>query len=813
MCPTNPFLTTPGLHRRFPPRLLGLALAALLLTGCGSKADRIDAGLRKGEALVLVADWDKASLEVRNVLQIDPKNAQGYFVLARIEEGRREIQRAFGAYSKVLELDPGHVGAKLALARIYLLAGQPEQSQALTSELLARDPADTGARTLQAALQVSRGDLQGARKIAAEVLAGAPGATPDTSMLLAGLYANAGDNAQALKVVQAALDKAPQHLGLLQVAAQIAAAPQAGAESAAQAAAYFRRTTELAPRSAEFWNSWAAFHVRREEFDAAERVLQDAVRAQPDDGARVLTLVDFLARRRGPEPAIQEIRKAIAERPRDHALRLALADLLRSADRSAEADAALKALVAEVGDAPAGLTARNRLALARLAQGQGGEALALADEVLKSNPRDSTALVLRGRIHLAEGRAREAVIDLRAAAKDRPGAPDVIGRLAQAHRSAGEPALAREVLAQAAKDRPDDAELRLLLAADLIDARDLKSAAVEVEAAIKAAPRSLRAYDLKVMLALARRDAAGAEKVYRDLKAQWSDSPLPGMRLGQLLAQQRRFDEALKEYDAAAASAPSAAEPQVAAVALLIGQRKFDAAGARIDALERREPRNVLPQQLKGDLAMARAEPAQAQRHYERMIELAPELPAGYIHAARALVLQGRPADALARLERGEKTLPGQTALPMARAEWLARMGRSEEAVALYETLHKRAPEDDTVGNNLAYLLAETRGDAASLKRALELTQRFASATNAGFLDTLGWVHYRMGNHAQAVAVLERAVALAPDAPLLQLHLGLALNKTGQNERSRELLRKVLASKAPLPNLEEARRIAGVDAG
>jgi Flp pilus assembly protein TadD len=138
---------------------------------------------------------------------------------------------------------------------------------------------------------------------------------------------------------------------------------------------------------------------------------------------------------------------------------------------------------------------------------------------------------------------------------------------------------------------------------------------------------------------------------------------------------------------------------------------------------------------------------------------------------------------------------------------------RKGEALALYETLHKRVPEDDTVANNSAYLLAETRGDAGSLKRALELTLRFASDTNAGFLDTLGWVHFRMGNRAQAVAVLERAVGLAPDAPLLQLHLGLALNRTGQTERSRDLLRKVLASKAPLPNLEEARRNAGAGAG
>ena len=777
------------------------------LTGCGSKVSRIESGLLKGEALVRVADWEKAGLEVRNVLQIDPKNAQAYFLSARIEEGRRDIQRAFGAYSKVLELEPEHVEAQVALARIYLLAGEPGNAQALTTRLLARDPAHAGARTVQAALQVSRGDLTAARQTAREVLASAPGALPDTSMLLAGLYANAGDITQALAVVQAALQQSPQHLGLLQVAAQIAAAPQASAEVAAQAAGYFRRTIELAPRSAEHWNAWAAHHARRSELEAAEDVLRQAMRAQPEDGARTLTLLDFLAQRRGPEVAIQATLKAIADKPRDHGLRLNLAELYRSAERHTDADSTLRGVIDKADDAPAGLTARSRLAAARLAQGKTGEALALVDEVLKASPRDGAALVLRGRIHLAEGRAREAVIDLRAASKDRPGTAEIVGRLAQAHRAAGEPALAREVLAQATKDKPEDAELRLLLAADLIDARDLKAAAVEVEAAIKAAPRNLRAHDLKVMLALARKEPAAAEKVYRTLKAQWPDSPAPGMRLGQLLAQQSRFDAALIEYDAAAAVAPGAAEPRVAAVALLIGQRKFDAAAARIDKLEREEPRNVLPHQLKGDLAMACGVPAQAQQHYLRMVELAPQLPAGYIHAARALALQDKPVEALALLERGEKVQPRQLALPMARAEWLARLGRSDEAIALYESLLKLAPEDDTVANNLAYLLAEVRGDPASLQRALALTQRLAGSSNAGYLDTLGWVHHRLGQSAQAVAALERAVALAPESPLLQLHLGLALHQAGQAERSREILGKVLQSKAALPRLDEARRI------
>jgi uncharacterized protein HemY len=53
--------------------------------------------------------------------------------------------------------------------------------------------------------------------------------------------------------------------------------------------------------------------------------------------------------------------------------------------------------------------------------------------------------------------------------------------------------------------------------------------------------------------------------------------------------------------------------------------------------------------------------------------------------------------------------------------------------------------------------------------------------------------------------VLERAVQRAPNTPLLQLHLGLALHKKGDVARAQEFLRKAVDSKSKLPNLDEAK--------
>jgi predicted Zn-dependent protease len=315
----------------------------------------------------------------------------------------------------------------------------------------------------------------------------------------------------------------------------------------------------------------------------------------------------------------------------------------------------------------------------------------------------------------------------------------------------------------------------------------------------------MRAYDLKAQIALIQKDSAGAEKTFASLKTLFPKDPMGFLKLGQLYSDQKKYDAALKEYDAASKLAPDAPGPMLSGIGILIAQRRFDDANQRIDALMVREPKNVLPYQLRGDVAVARGDLALGEQSYRKMIEFAPLVPAGYQSLARVMALRSNIGGSISTLEQGEKAIPADLSIPGSRAEWLARAGRNDEAIALYETLIKRVPEDDSYANNLAYLLIETKGDKASLERALGLTQRFKESNNPGYLDSLGWAHYKLGQYAEAAPVLERAVQRDPNAPLLQLHLGLALHKKGDVTRSQEFLRKAVDSKSKLPNLDEAR--------
>ncbi|MFX6751348.1 tetratricopeptide repeat protein, partial [Acinetobacter baumannii] len=63
------------------------------------------------------------------MLQIDPKNADGYLLAAQIEESRSEFPKAYSAYQKAIELKPGFIAAMAGLAKIYLLVGDVNEAE------------------------------------------------------------------------------------------------------------------------------------------------------------------------------------------------------------------------------------------------------------------------------------------------------------------------------------------------------------------------------------------------------------------------------------------------------------------------------------------------------------------------------------------------------------------------------------------------------------------------------------------------------------------------------------------------------------
>jgi Flp pilus assembly protein TadD len=137
------------------------------------------------------------------------------------------------------------------------------------------------------------------------------------------------------------------------------------------------------------------------------------------------------------------------------------------------------------------------------------------------------------------------------------------------------------------------------------------------------------------------------------------------------------------------------------------------------------------------------------------------------------------------------ESLPGDPDLRFARAAALERLGRVEEADPIFRELVEEDPGNAAAANYLGYSLAD-RG--LQLDEALKLISRAVALDpeNPAYLDSLGWVHYRLGDLEQAEYWLRRAVGFGGNDGTILSHLGEVLLERGGEDEARRLLTTAL---------------------
>ncbi|NTU96478.1 MAG: tetratricopeptide repeat protein [Chlorobiaceae bacterium] len=115
------------------------------------------------------------------------------------------------------------------------------------------------------------------------------------------------------------------------------------------------------------------------------------------------------------------------------------------------------------------------------------------------------------------------------------------------------------------------------------------------------------------------------------------------------------------------------------------------------------------------------------------------------------------------------------------------QLGEPRRSIRLYERILEVDPGNVLMMNNLAYILA-LEGKELEKARELALKVTRSEPANAGFLDTLGWIYFRLGEYAKAKEILEKAAGLDPNEPEILEHLGSAYEKLGNAETAKELM-------------------------
>ncbi|MGD0938891.1 MAG: tetratricopeptide repeat protein [Terracidiphilus sp.] len=120
-----------------------------------------------------------------------------------------------------------------------------------------------------------------------------------------------------------------------------------------------------------------------------------------------------------------------------------------------------------------------------------------------------------------------------------------------------------------------------------------------------------------------------------------------------------------------------------------------------------------------------------------------------------------------------------RTYLFFLRGELAERQKHTEQAEIFFRQVLDLEPDSSMTLNYLGYMLADK---GIRLPEALDMIRKAVKAEpmNGAYLDSLGWVYFKMGDNEQAEEYLRQAVARDQTDPTVHDHLGDVYEKTGR---------------------------------
>ncbi|WP_457569681.1 tetratricopeptide repeat protein [Desulfurobacterium sp.] len=132
-------------------------------------------------------------------------------------------------------------------------------------------------------------------------------------------------------------------------------------------------------------------------------------------------------------------------------------------------------------------------------------------------------------------------------------------------------------------------------------------------------------------------------------------------------------------------------------------------------------------------------------------------------------------------------------------AVYADKLGKEQEAEKYLKELLKKDPENPSALNYLAYLYAN-RGE--NLQEALKLIEKALKKRpdNGAYIDTYGWILFKLGDYDKACTELQRALKLSNGDAVVEEHLGECLYYKGDWENAKKHLKKALQKMTENPD-------------
>ena len=795
-----------------------LSILLLLLAACGlacqSNEAKMAEHMTRGKSYVDEEKWPEAAIEFKNVLQLDPNQADAHYQLSQAYLRMQKVREGFWELRETVRLDPKNLDAKVQFAQLSIFAGELDESLQRANEVIEADPKRADAYMVKGQVLDSLKRPDEAREALAKAVEVDP-KNQGAILLYAMFLRQQGDREAAEPQYRSATEVSPSATSFVAYGGFLAEEHRDD-----DALASYRKAVELAKGTKEVNQAYTvlgSFLHRRERYDEAEAAIEEGI-AKTDKPLDLIYLLARMYQERGlADKADAMIIRATKAAPDDPAPLLVLSTYRgQSGDLAGALDAAEKAMaLAPDDDTSAKLRVAEvsmELGFRSKEQDKVDRGRKIVEEVLAKNPKDPSALFVQAKLDIAEQRIEDAITSLRAALDQNPDWAKAHFLLGTALSLNGERTAARTELARA-----------LEIDSTLVDARrvlaDVHAALGEHEYAVEEGRRYLEVHpeDIKTRIRVAQslvllgRPAEALKEVEAIDEAR-RDGDV-NFAIGRIYMTQGDDKSARPYLERALEQMPGTAIILESLLQIDTREGRLAESKARIDAALAAKPDDPDLQVMNGRLALVEGRGADAEAAFKKAIELAPNQIVPYRELAQFYARPGRTGETIEVYEKALKVKEDQPQIHHFLGVLYEYGGQPEKAIEHYEAAIRYEPNLGEAKNNLAYLYAE-RGE--NLDRALGLAQEAKALMpdNANTADTLGWVLYRRGVPKAAIGYLKEAVAASsdddPNRGLVQYHLAQAYEASGDKENARKTLDQALADQDAYA---ATRKAAGAESG
>ena len=530
--------------------------------------------------------------------------------------------------------------------------------------------------------------------------------------------------------------------------------------------------------------------------DRAETDLRNVVTKNPDfyDAQRVLgrLLLDRASGDRAKiNAALVHLQAAFKLNPDDLSAGIAVAQILVSTDRTAEAERVLATMVERAPDQRA-LNFNYAQVLTKL--GRGNESKPYLERTLVTDPTYGPAVTQLLEIYQQESEYRKAAQILQPLIDQEPMNTELQRQQAFLFLRGGEARKARDLFKALVATDPKDLRLKLLLAESLNDLDDYVEAEKLFRQVLIESPDDPEVLSNFGLSLTGQKKWDEASQIFTKLLGMGDIPPQFGVLARTQLA---HIDLQKENYEAAIETAKSTFvyrdRPNTQAIHIALESLKKLKRGPQ-DAIALLQP---LVEKFDSDPyvnaryveALVRAgQKEKALQHAALQAKLGTR---NAITTAEAFVTTGDHASALTLMKNAAAAKPEEIDLQFELGSLQERAGDKVAAEKTFRAVLEKDENHAPTLNYLGYMWAESN---EHLEQAHEMLERAVSQEpeNGAYVDSLGWVYFRLGKLDLAEKYLTDATRLLPRDATVHEHLGDVLAKRGKNERALEVYRTAL---------------------